>query len=235
VIVLAPQTLLFYRLKHNTTRDFSRMTKLSSTDSYLQKPEASKTHVEGALNFRSFGGYSSNVSQDAVTREGFIYRSGNLSSITNNGWEKIRELHISTIINLTDMDEAKALYANDAQRSERAKGFKSLHLPLNQKDFDKTSLFTKYCGYASEGYNVCLYFPLPQICVSNITAGHCSRLCIPSSRRTRCDSKHTTSDPRLPQRSVPYSLLDGQRSHRSCVCDSIDLSWCVERDCLRGV
>ncbi|CEJ60769.1 hypothetical protein PMG11_09331 [Penicillium brasilianum] len=129
------------------------MTKLSSTDSYLKSPEASEANIEGALNFRSFGGYSSNVSQDAVTREGFIYRSGNLSSITNNGWEKIRELHISTIVNLTDMDEANALYANDAQRSERTKGFKLLHLPLNQKEFDKTSLFTKYCGYVSEGYD----------------------------------------------------------------------------------
>lgn len=211
------------------------MTKLSSTDSYVKSPEASEAYIEGALNFRSFGGYSSNVSQDAVTREGFIYRSGNLSSITNNGWEKIRELHISTIVNLTDLDEANVLYANDAQRSERTKGFKFLHLPLNQKEFDKTSLFTKYCGYVSEGYDVCLYSPLSQMCVSNITAGHCSRLCISSSRRTRCDSKNTTSDPRLPQRSFHYPLLDGQRSHRSRACGSIDLSWCFERDCLGGV
>lgn len=174
------------------------MDKLSSTYSSLKKPESTESHIEGALNFRGFGGYSSNVSQDAVTREGFIYRSGNLSSITNNGWGKIRELHVSTIISLTDTDEANALYANDAQCSERVKGFKLLDLPFYQKEFDKTRLFTKYCGYAFEGYSVCLYFPFSQTYDSNISAGYCSRLCIPSSRTTHYYSKHTTSDPRLP-------------------------------------
>ena len=136
------------------------MNEISSTYSSLKKPESIETYIEGALNFRSFGGYSSNVSQDAVTREGLIYRSGNLSSITNNGWRKIRELHISTIISLTDTDEANALYPNEAQCSERVNGFKLLGLPFYQKEFDKTKLFTKYSRYASEGYKVCLYFSL---------------------------------------------------------------------------
>ena len=138
------------------------MDKLPTTYTSQEKPKPTETHIDGALNFRGFGGYSSNVSQDAVTREGFIYRSGNLSSITNNGWGKIRELHISTIINLTDTDEANALYANDAQCSERVSGFKLLDLPFYQKEFDKGSLFTKYCKYASEGYSVCLYFPFSE-------------------------------------------------------------------------
>lgn len=139
------------------------MDELFSANSSLKKSESTESYIDGALNFRSFAGYSSTVSQDAVTREGFIYRSGNLSNITNKGLEKIRELHISTIIPLADTNEAEALYANDAQCSEKFKGFKVLSFPFYQEEFDKTSLFGKYSGYASEGHSVCHAFPFTYV------------------------------------------------------------------------
>lgn len=128
-----------------------------SMRSSLEQKIDTRAHIEGALNFRDFGGYSSNASQHAITRKAFIYRSGHLSNITNKGWERIRELHISTIICLASTNEAKALYASDRQGSEKLKGFKIIHLPFYQKEFDKTRLFTKYSAYASEGHNVRLY------------------------------------------------------------------------------
>ncbi|KAJ5246467.1 protein-tyrosine phosphatase-like protein [Penicillium chermesinum] len=86
-----------------------------------------------------------------MTRDGFICRSGNLSSITSKGLETLRELHISTIISLTDSKEAEVLYANDPLYSGNLKGFKLLKFPLYQEDFDKKRLFAKYSRYALEG------------------------------------------------------------------------------------
>lgn len=164
----------------------------------LEKSESTETYIDEALNFRGFAGYSSSVSPDAVTCEGFIYRSGNLSNITNKGWEKIRELPVSTVICLTDKNEAEALYANDSQSSQKVKGFKVLNFPFYQEEFDKTRLFAKYSGYASKGHSVCYAFPFLYIHNFNISAGHCSRLHSPPSRRGHRYLKHITSDPQLP-------------------------------------
>lgn len=110
-------------------------------------------NIEGALNLRDFGGYPSNVRQGAMTRRGFIYRSGHLSHITSKGWDKMREqLRISTIFRLTDSNEASTLYG-DIQ-SEKIKNFHLVHLPFHQEGFDKTSIFTKYSRHVSEGHSV---------------------------------------------------------------------------------
>ena len=124
-------------------------------------------HIEGALNMRDFGGYPSNVRQGAMTRRGFIYRSGHHSHITSQGWDKMRDqLHISTIFRLTDSNEASTLYGDT--QSEKIKDFHVVHLPFHQEGFDKTSVFTKYSRHVSEGHSVWQYVLIYTPSVSNV-------------------------------------------------------------------
>ncbi len=102
-------------------------------------------HIEGALNLRDFGGYPSNVRQGAMTRRGFIYRSGHLSHITSKGWDNMRDqLHISTIFRLTDSNEASTLYG-DIQ-SEKIKFFDLVHLPSTKTDSTKQASSRNIAG-----------------------------------------------------------------------------------------
>lgn len=73
--------------------------------------------IEGAFNFRTFGGYKSAISSNATTREGFVYRSGHLSGMTSLGWDKLQEMGISKIIDLTSPGEVESgnVYWNTGQ------------------------------------------------------------------------------------------------------------------------
>ncbi|KZT71481.1 hypothetical protein DAEQUDRAFT_736668 [Daedalea quercina L-15889] len=56
--------------------------------------------VPGVVNVRDLGSYPSQTSPGFMTRPGFIFRSGEVSSITEEGKEKLKELGVATIYDL---------------------------------------------------------------------------------------------------------------------------------------
>ncbi|KAL4869006.1 hypothetical protein BDV12DRAFT_185562 [Aspergillus spectabilis] len=106
--------------------------------------------IEGTLNFRGFGGYPSTLRPKCSTRDGFIYRSGHLEEITPTGLEQLRNLGITTIIDLTNSGEKNALFTDSPNESSH-RGFKILSLPLAKKEFSVQQLSEKYRRYLVEG------------------------------------------------------------------------------------
>ena len=111
---------------------------------FLEERLPIQPQIDGAVNFREFGGYASNLFPGAMTRKGFIYRSGYLENITPQGWTKIHQLHISTIIQLTSMEEANSLYSKQMPVSDRLQGLKIMKLPFLQNTFSMKGLLDKY-------------------------------------------------------------------------------------------
>lgn len=60
--------------------------------------------VAGALNFRDVGGLPAG---DGVTREGVLYRSGNLAHVDDDGQAALEGLGLRRIIDLRDDDEVR--------------------------------------------------------------------------------------------------------------------------------
>ncbi|KAI0727345.1 protein-tyrosine phosphatase-like protein [Fomitopsis betulina] len=56
--------------------------------------------ISGVVNVRDLGGYPSETSPGHVTRPGFIFRSGEVSSITDDGKAQLRELGVTTVYDL---------------------------------------------------------------------------------------------------------------------------------------
>ena len=51
----------------------------------------------GVYNVRSFSGHGIGANCDMITRQNFLYRSGNLDSITDLGKQKLNKLHVFVI------------------------------------------------------------------------------------------------------------------------------------------
>lgn len=111
--------------------------------------------IDGSVNFRDFGGYVSGLFPGAKTRKGFIYRSGYLENITSQGWTKIHLLCISTIIQLTTVEEATSLYPNQIPVFDRLQGLKIMKLPFHQNTFSTKDLLNKYNSQLVNGPSVC--------------------------------------------------------------------------------
>lgn len=88
------------------------------------------------------------------TRDRILYRSGHLDDVTVSGLEKMRELSISTIIDLRSPGEAKALYSKDKPNNENLSGFKIIKLPLGRKGFSIQHCSAKYEKYLEAGSKV---------------------------------------------------------------------------------
>ncbi|KAL2812443.1 protein-tyrosine phosphatase-like protein [Aspergillus cavernicola] len=63
--------------------------------------------VDGLFNLRDLGGYRSNLFPNARIRHGIIYRSGHLANITDFACDRLHELGVSLIINLTTPGETE--------------------------------------------------------------------------------------------------------------------------------
>lgn len=61
--------------------------------------------MEGTFNFRDLGGYE--TTEGSRVKSGVIFRSGNLSRITDSDKEMLRELGIKNICDLRDNDEVQ--------------------------------------------------------------------------------------------------------------------------------
>ncbi|KAL4801780.1 protein-tyrosine phosphatase-like protein [Aspergillus unguis] len=112
------------------------------------KNAGTSVEIDGVYNVRSFGGYRSSADPSLVTRNGFIYRSGHLKDVTTRGVEQIKDLGITTIIDLTGSNEVKALFTE----SESPLGqFKVHNFALVKHGFSVQQLAEKYRRYVEEG------------------------------------------------------------------------------------
>ncbi|KAL4919662.1 protein-tyrosine phosphatase-like protein [Aspergillus aurantiobrunneus] len=114
--------------------------------------ETSRQHpieIEGVFNVRGFGGYSSTLRPNCFTRDAILYRSGHLRDVTARGLEQIRDLGISTIIDLTNSGETSALFTDTP--SSRDQGCRVLRFPLAKHGFSVQRLSDKYKRYLEEG------------------------------------------------------------------------------------
>ncbi|PHH65298.1 hypothetical protein CDD81_2710 [Ophiocordyceps australis] len=102
--------------------------------------------VPGAYNVRRFGGYKSSIYPNATTREGLIYRSGNLSGVTRTGWEIVQKLGVSTIIDLTNPKEVET-FTGAARTYANPSGIKTVHLPFKNGEFSIKRQVDKYKIY----------------------------------------------------------------------------------------
>ncbi|KFZ21435.1 hypothetical protein V502_02933 [Pseudogymnoascus sp. VKM F-4520 (FW-2644)] len=123
----------------------------SPRTSFLEERLSFQPQIDGAVNFREFGGYASNLFPGARTRKGFIYRSGYLQNITPQGWTKIHQLHISTIIQLTTLEEANSLYPKQIPVSDGLQTLKIIKLPFLQNTFSLKDLQDKYSRQLANG------------------------------------------------------------------------------------
>lgn len=108
--------------------------------------------IEGVFNVRGFGGYPSALGPDCFTRDGLLYRAGHLKDVTPRGLQQIRDLGVSTIIDLTSSGESKALF-NDISNS-LGQGVRVLSFPLAKHGFSVRQLSEKYRRYMAEGEKV---------------------------------------------------------------------------------
>ncbi|KAL4937917.1 hypothetical protein BDV06DRAFT_232242 [Aspergillus oleicola] len=104
--------------------------------------------IDGVFNVRSFGGFPSALRPNSFTRDGLIYRAGHLRDITPRGLEQLRDLGITTIIDLTNSDETKALFTDAPSSTAQCK---VLNFPLAKNAFSVQQLSEKYKRYLAEG------------------------------------------------------------------------------------
>ncbi|KAL4972222.1 protein-tyrosine phosphatase-like protein [Aspergillus desertorum] len=119
----------------------------SSPQSPLLSQKGLPVEIDGVFNVRSFGGYPSNLKPNCFTRDGILYRSGHLKDIASQGIKQIRDLGISTIIDLTNSGEAKALFRGTSSLSQ----CRVLNFPLAKHGFSVQQLADKYKRYLEEG------------------------------------------------------------------------------------
>ncbi|KAL4812306.1 protein-tyrosine phosphatase-like protein [Aspergillus spinulosporus] len=122
------------------------MAETSSQNTFLFKRGAC-IEIDGVFNVRGFGGYPSSLRPNCFTRDSIIYRSGHLKDITSRGTKQIRDLGISTVIDLTNSGETKALFTGTSSLSQ----CRVLNLPLMKHGFSVQQLAEKYKRYLEEG------------------------------------------------------------------------------------
>lgn len=108
--------------------------------------------IEGVFNARGFGGYPSTIGPDFLTRDGLLYRAGHLKDVTPRGLQQIRDLGVSTIIDLTSSGETKALF--DDKSNSLGQGIRVFSFPLAKHGFSVQQLSEKYRRYMAEGEKV---------------------------------------------------------------------------------
>ncbi|KAL4876240.1 protein-tyrosine phosphatase-like protein [Aspergillus karnatakaensis] len=143
----------------------------NANESSLNPPPGAEIPVDGTLNFRSFGGYpvpvlsspsdNNNNITTTTTRDRFLHRSGHLENLTQTGLAQLRELGISTIIDLTNSKETNALFTRAGKDNNTGNGDGNGHkskdritvvnLPLAKKEFSVQQLAEKYKRYLEIG------------------------------------------------------------------------------------
>jgi protein-tyrosine phosphatase len=109
--------------------------------------------IDFTFNLRGFGGYKSTLFPGALTREGFIYRSGHLSDVTTAGWDSLQHMGIVTIIDLTSPGEVE-IFTGAPDRTFCPLGVETIHMPFKQGIFSMERQVEKYQTYRRIGPEV---------------------------------------------------------------------------------
>lgn len=109
--------------------------------------------VDGAFNFRGVEGYRSNTSPNAIIRKGLIYRAGHLSNVSIAGWRTVKNLGVSTVIDLTSPGEVE-IFTGATDKTLSPLGIETLHLPFKKGVFSMARQVEKYQKYRISGPEV---------------------------------------------------------------------------------
>jgi len=83
--------------------------------------------LQGAFNFRDFGGYD--IQNGSKIKPGLLYRSESLARLTDSDLKKIESLGIKIVCDLRTHDEVK----KEPDRLPNNSGIKSIHIPMKSK------------------------------------------------------------------------------------------------------
>lgn len=118
---------------------------------FWEDMEANLTQVGGLFNLRDLGGYR--TTNGADVRRKFIYRCGNLHHINTTGWETLRELGVSVIIDFTSTGESKSF--SGATAEPNVPGWvEEIRIPFNDEPLCLVRETEKYKGYRDAGNHV---------------------------------------------------------------------------------
>ncbi|KAG9285224.1 hypothetical protein G9A89_002120 [Geosiphon pyriformis] len=111
-------------------------------------------YVDGVRNFRDLGGWRClnliDEPEEIYFRERFVFRSGNLSRISNSGIDTIQRLNIQKIIDFRSNPEIKMM------GSKEIEGITRIHAPaFVEEDYSPEALFEKWNLYfeGPEGFS----------------------------------------------------------------------------------
>ena len=93
--------------------------------------------LEGAFNFRDFGGYK--IQNGTNIKTGLLYRSESLARLTNNDLKVIESLGIKVVCDLRAHDEVR----KEPDRIPNNSGLKSVHIPMKSKRHYELSLIPR--------------------------------------------------------------------------------------------
>ncbi|GBC08817.1 hypothetical protein RclHR1_00840018 [Rhizophagus clarus] len=125
----------YFSNEFQSTRFFERYKFMSSIPRYL--------NVEGIVNFRDIGGYP-NATRKYV-RKRFIFRSGNLVGITENGTKTLNLLNIQNLFDFRSTPEVQNIgFVN-------IPGINRTHISIfNDADHSSEALFKKWSSYIQD-------------------------------------------------------------------------------------
>jgi len=105
--------------------------------------------VEGVINVRDLGGYATSNS-DLVVKSSSVFRSGELSHITDHGREQLRALRITKIFDMRS-DSEIASYKTEAPVIE---GIEFVRVPVSQTEaYDLVSLAVRLQSFHTDELN----------------------------------------------------------------------------------
>jgi len=102
--------------------------------------------IPGVINVRDLGNYPSHTQEGAVTKPGVIFRSAELSGITEDGRNVLKELGITKVFDLRSDTEIKK-YNSPLPNIE---GVHIIHIPIfKTEDYSPEMMAKRYQLYAS--------------------------------------------------------------------------------------
>ncbi|KAF9567361.1 hypothetical protein CPC08DRAFT_681195 [Agrocybe pediades] len=102
--------------------------------------------LDGVINVRDLGNYPSTIERGKITRPGYLFRSAEVSSITEDGKARMRELGITTIFDLRSDTEIRK-YNTPMPEID---GVQILHIPVfKTEDYSPEMMAKRYQLYAS--------------------------------------------------------------------------------------
>ncbi|KAJ5640317.1 uncharacterized protein N7484_008179 [Penicillium longicatenatum] len=109
--------------------------------------------VGGVPNLRGFGGYPTELSRSHKTRKMFLYRSAHPGRLTEAGLNKLKDMGIKNIIDLTSDNETVVNYNISLERLTN-EGLLRISCPLKRGLFSIDELLSRYGNYTTKDCEV---------------------------------------------------------------------------------